>query len=316
MNFDFVEIYKKSYLIRRIEEKIISLYHTDKIKSPVHLSIGQELASVSVCENLIRTDKVVGTYRGHALYLAKGGNPYSMVAELYGKKDGCCGGKGGSMHLADHSVGMTGTSAIVASGISNALGYAFSQVYRGSAGEITAVFFGDGAMEEGVFYECLNFAALKKLPLLFVCENNFYAINSRQENRVCTTNYIDKVKAFGIHGRKVSYSLLELLGEAKIAVDYVRSGKGPYFLEIETYRWMEHVGVRDDSLLGIRDASELNYWIDNDPLINLRNHLSLIQIKEINREIDFYVEHIFELADTAPVPESEDLYSDFIDGGS
>ncbi len=310
MNFDFVDIYRKSYLIRRVEEKIITIYHTDKIKSPVHLSIGQELASVSVCSNLTNADKVVGTYRGHALYLAKGGDPYAMVAELYGKKDGCSGGKGGSMHLADSNVGMTGTSAIVASGISNALGYAFSQFYRGSLGEITVVFFGDGATEEGVFYECLNFAALHRLPILFVCENNFYAINSRQKNRVAKANYVDKAQAFGVPGRKVSYSLQELLSEARNAVDYVRSGKGPFFLEIETYRWMEHVGVRDDTTLGARDTSELKYWIKNDLLISLREKLSQIQIEEINRQVNFYVEHIFELADNAPFPRDEDLYSD------
>src|SRR5262249_31415371 len=152
------------------------VYPTDKIKSPVHLSIGQEAVSVGVCAALEPRDVVFGSYRGHALYLAKGGSLQAMIAELYGKATGCTRGKGGSMHLIAPDHGLMGTSAVVGTPIANAVGYAYALRYRRSDA-IVASFFGDGATEEGVFAESLNFAVLKELPILFVCENNQYAIH-------------------------------------------------------------------------------------------------------------------------------------------
>src|SRR5438445_5328339 len=169
------KLYRSLYRIRRLEEEVARVYATDKIKSPVHLSIGQEAVSVGVCEALRPPDVVFGTYRGHALYLAKGGDMNAMVAELYGKATGCTKGKGGSMHLIDPERGVMGASAVVGTTIANAAGFAYAQKYRRRQG-IVVSFFGDGATEEGVYSESLNFAALKKLPILFVCENNQYAI--------------------------------------------------------------------------------------------------------------------------------------------
>ncbi len=185
----YPHLYRAMYRIRRLEEEVARVYPSDKIKSPVHLSIGQEAVSVGVCEALEPQDIVFGTYRGHALYLAKGGDMRRMVAELYGKATGCTGGKGGSMHLIDSDRGVMGTSAVVGTTIANAVGYAYALRYR-RRNAIVASFFGDGATEEGVFAESLNFAALKKLPILFVCENNQYAIHTHQSRRQSDPGYL------------------------------------------------------------------------------------------------------------------------------
>src|SRR5579885_2366336 len=161
-------LYRSLYRIRRLEEEVARVYPTDRIKSPVHLSIGQEAVSVGVCAALRSDDVVFGTYRGHALYLAKGGDMKAMAAELYGKATGCTRGKGGSMHLISTDVGMMGASAVVGTTIANAIGYAYALQYQGRD-TLVASFFGDGGSEEGVFAESLNFAALKSLPILFVC---------------------------------------------------------------------------------------------------------------------------------------------------
>ncbi len=178
----YESLYRSIYRIRRVEEEIARIYPSDQIKSPVHLSIGQEAVSVAVCEALERRDVVFGTYRGHALYLAKGGDLRRLMAELFGKATGCARGKGGSMHLVHTAAGVMGTSAVVGTTIANAVGFAYALQYR-QEDKIVASFFGDGATEEGVFAESLNFAALKRLPILFVCENNQYAIHTRQQRR-------------------------------------------------------------------------------------------------------------------------------------
>src|SRR3989344_7824434 len=171
MNYKF---YRSLYRIRRVEEEIARVYPTNKIKSPVHLSIGQEAVSVGVCLALDSQDIVFGTYRGHALYLAKGGNLKKMIAELYGRATGCAKGKGGSMHLIDVTAGVMGGSAVVGTTIPQAVGYAYALKIKKSSSVVVS-FFGDGAVEEGVFHESMNFAALKNLPIIFVCENNSYA---------------------------------------------------------------------------------------------------------------------------------------------
>src|SRR5439155_4707591 len=181
------QLYRSLYRIRRVEEEIARVYPTDRIKSPVHLSIGQEAVSVGICSALRADDVVFGTYRGHALYLAKGGDLKQMVAELYGKVTGCARGKGGSMHLVDAAHGVMGASAVVGTTIPHAVGYAYAMKLRGED-RIVVSFFGDGATDEGVFDESLNFAALKRLPILFVCENNSYAIHTHQVRRQAQAN--------------------------------------------------------------------------------------------------------------------------------
>ncbi len=195
-------LYRALYRIRRLEEEVARVYATDKIKSPVHLSIGQEAVSVGICEALQPSDVVFGTYRGHALYLAKGGDLNAMVAELYGKSTGCTKGKGGSMHLIDPEHGVMGTSAVVGTTIANAAGYAYALKHR-RKDTVVVSFFGDGATEEGVFAETLNFAVLKQLPVLFVCENNGYAIHTHQNRRQGRPDICARAEAYGLPAERL-----------------------------------------------------------------------------------------------------------------
>src|SRR5436190_18263413 len=195
-------LYRALLRIRRVEEEVARVYPTDRIKSPVHLSIGQEAVSVGVCDPLRPTDVVFGTYRGHAMYLAKGGDLNAMVAELFGKATGCTKGKGGSMHLIDPEAGVMGTSGVVGTTIANAAGYAYALKVRRSDAAVVS-FFGDGATEEGVFAETLNFAVLKRLPMLFVCENNGYAIHTAQRKRQGLPNICARAEAFGMPAERL-----------------------------------------------------------------------------------------------------------------
>src|SRR5579884_2781326 len=266
-------LYRSLYRIRRLEEAFARVYPTDKIKSPIHLSIGQEAVSVGVCAALRSDDVVFGTYRGHALYLAKGGDMKAMAAELYGKATGCTKGKGGSMHLISTEAGMMGASAVVGTTIANAVGYAYAMQYQ-KRDSIVVSFFGDGGSEEGVFPESLNFAALKRLPVLFVCENNGYAIHSRQQARQANPDLCTWAGSYGLPTAKAdSNDIFGLYETAQQAVEYVRRGRGPYFLECLTYRWKEHVGPGDDFHAGYRSPDELQPWQEKDPLRVLAQQL-------------------------------------------
>ena len=259
-------LYRSMYLIRRVEEEIIRLYPTDKIKSPVHLSIGQEAVSAAVCDQLEKSDVVFGTYRGHALYLAKGGDVPRMMAELYGKVDGCARGKAGSMHLVDPEVNMMGTSAVVATGISNAVGAALALKMQKSTA-IVACFFGEGATDEGAWHESMNFASLRKLPILFVCENNFYAIYSHVRDRMAGPGLRARSKAYGIEAEMIEdHEPMKLHERAGLAVAAVRRGEGPRLLECMTYRWRDHVGPTEDRMHKYRPDQELDAKIEGDNL--------------------------------------------------
>jgi len=305
----YLQSYRTLFLIRKVEERIANIYSTDKVKSPIHLSIGQEAPSVGVCAALNPGDITFGTYRGHALYLAKKGNLRQMIAELYGKKTGCGAGKSGSMHLGDKTVGMMGTSAIVSSSIPNAVGYAFAQSYKKTK-NIVVVFFGDGATEEGVFYESLNFAALKKLPILFVCENNLYAINTPLEKRVPKANYCEKAEALGVSAYKVLNNNIEdIFLRTQGLVQSIRGGGGPSFVEIETYRWREHVGPAEDWHLGYRTKEEGDQWIKADEMVRIGNFLESNIRQKLEAEVLKEIEDAFDFAENSPFPSSEDLYS-------
>lgn len=296
--------------IRRVEEEIARIYPTDKIKSPVHLSIGQEAVAVGVCRALNLQDTVFGTYRSHALYLAKGGDLKRMIAELYGKATGCCKGKGGSMHLADLSAGIMGTSAIVATAIPHAVGYAYALQYQ-KKDALACVFFGDGATEEGAFYESLNFAALKKTPVLFICENNGYAVHSRQQARQAVLNISEKVKPFGIPSRTMEgSSAASVYQAASEAASAIRHGQGPQFIEFLTYRWQEHVGPRQDYTAGYRDIQEAEPWFAKDPLREAALNLSPEVCIKIEGEVKEEIADAFQFAEDSPWPDAEELFAD------
>jgi TPP-dependent pyruvate/acetoin dehydrogenase alpha subunit len=300
-------LYRSLYRIRRVEEKIIEVYPTDKVKSPVHLSIGQESVSVGVCAALAPDDIAFGTYRGHALYLAKGGDMKRMIAELYGKVDGAARGKAGSMHLIDTSVHMMGTSAIVATTIPHAVGYAFALKAR-KAKQIVVCFFGEGAMDEGVCYESLNFAALKKLPILFVCENNHYAIYSHIRDRMPHPDPCERAGVFRIPNERIDHGdTLQIRDAAQRAVAKVRAGEGPHFIECMTYRWRDHVGPEEDRKWKYRPDEELDAWIRRDELERLGQMLELNERRKIEAAADAEIAEAFAHADASAFPGPEEL---------
>ncbi len=307
--------YRSLYRIRRVEEEIARIYPTDKIKSPVHLSIGQEAVAVGVCEALRPDDIVFGTYRGHAMYLAKGGDLNQMIAELYGKVTGCAKGKGGSMHLVDVRHGVMGTSAVVGTTIPNAIGYAYALKYQ-RKNAIVASFFGDGAVDEGVFWESLNFAALKQLPILLVCENNRYAIHSHQLTRQPADDLVERVRAHGVAAERIEGNDVLAIYERTVDVlSGLRSGKiGPYFFECMTYRWREHVGPQDDFHLGYRTRSEAEPWIASDQLQRLADLVPVQERQMIEIAVEDEIGNAFVFAEASPFPDPRELYTDLFKG--
>jgi TPP-dependent pyruvate/acetoin dehydrogenase alpha subunit len=304
-------LYRGVYRIRRAEEEIARLYPSDRIKSPVHLSIGQEAVNVAVCDALRRDDVVFGTYRSHALYLAKGGDLPKMLAELYGKVTGCARGKGGSMHLIDPAAGVMGTSAVVASTIPLAVGYAYARrVQRADA--IVASFFGDGACEEGVFDESLNFAALHRLPILFVCENNRYAIHTHQRVRQPRDDITGRVAAHGIPAERLEDDVVAMHARMVEAVRDVRAGGGPRFFECMVYRWREHVGPGDDFHLGYRTEAEAAAWKERDQCARLASLLPPPVRASIERAVEAELADAIAFAEASPFPDEMDLYADVV----
>ena len=302
-------LFRSLYRIRRVEEEVARIYPSDKIKSPIHLSIGQEAASVGVCEALRPDDRVLGTCRGHALYMAKGGDLKEMVAELYGKVTGCCKGKGGSMHLAHFPSGMMGTSAVVGTTIPVALGVAYSLKLQGN-GNIAAVFFGDGAAEEGVFHETLNFARLRNLPILFVCENNFYSIHSPLLTRQSSLSISDRLPGYDIPAVHIEDGDVHKIVEAsRQLTDDIRGGGGPRFLEICAYRWMEHVGPDEDFDAGYRSKEEAQIWLDRDPVKCMGDELAPSVRAVIEEEVEREIKEAFDFAEESAFPPDSSLYT-------
>jgi TPP-dependent pyruvate/acetoin dehydrogenase alpha subunit len=308
---DLDDIYRSLYRIRRVEERIADVYATDKIKSPVHLSIGQEAVAVGVCAALAKQDTVFGTYRCHAAYLARGGSLRAMIAELYGKSTGCAHGKGGSMHLIDPDVGFMGASAVVGTTIANAVGYAYACRVLGRS-TVVVSFFGDGAVEEGVFHESLNFAALHRLPILFVCENNRYAIHTHQDARQAVPDIRARAASYGVVSIRIDESdTLIIRDAAALAVENIRNGSvRPAFLECMTYRWREHVGPGDDQKLGYRPGDELARWLAADDVTGVGRRLEPGRRLQIDDEVEAEIGDAFAFAEASPEPEPSELFTD------
>jgi TPP-dependent pyruvate/acetoin dehydrogenase alpha subunit len=307
MNTFHARLYRSLYRIRRVEQEVVRIYPSDKIKSPVHLSIGQESVSVGVCEALRPGDVVFGTYRNHALYLAKGGDLKKMMAELYGKATGCAKGKGGSMHLVDIAAGVMGGSAVVGTTIPQAVGYAFALQIRNRP-EVVASFFGDGAMEEGAFHESLNFAALKKLPMIFICENNLYAIHSRLKDRQPVLDLCARAAAYGIPAERIEHGDVLRIHERVTAAR--ASSSGPWFFECMTYRWNEHVGPGEDFQGGYRSREEAKPWIEGDEVAKMARRLDGATRAAIEAEVETEIADAIAFAEASPFPEAAELYTD------
>ncbi len=299
-----LELLSSMTRIRMVEEEIAKRYSEQQMRCPVHLSIGQEGAAVGICAALKITDWAFSGHRNHAHYLAKGGNLEAMLAEIYGKATGCCGGRGGSMHLTDQSAGFIAATPIVGSTVPIAVGAALTAQREGN-GRVVVVFLGDGAMEAGVVHESLNFAALKGLPILFVCENNLYSVYSPLNVRQPATRSISDVAAgHGITTLNADgNNVLEVYTKAYSAVQDLRHGKGPIFIELPTYRWLEHCGPSYDNNIGYRKEEEFQEWKNRDPLWIASHHsaiaLDTTALKAISREI----QEAFESAIDDPFPE-------------
>lgn len=301
-----LEQYYKMMRIRMIEEAIAVKYSEQKMRCPVHLSIGQEAVAVGVSEHLHQNDYVISNHRAHAHYLAKGGNLKAMIAEIYGKASGCCNGRGGSMHLVDLSVGFLGSTPIVGGSLPVAVGASFGAKMKGEE-RVTVVYIGEGATEEGVFMESLNFAALQQLKILFVCENNLYSVYSplhvRQPKNRKRTQIAEAhgFKTWEGDGMDVEQSS-EL---AKQALDYVRGDFGPAFIELSTYRYREHCGPHFDQDLGYRPQEEFDFWLERDPLKVFLKKTKVDESEQASfkKEIEKEIEAAFEYAAKAPFPE-------------
>ncbi len=303
------KLYYEMLRIRRVEEKISELYEQGFIKAPVHLSIGQEAVAVGVMAALQKQDKIVSTHRCHGHYLAKGGDLKKMMAELLGKSGGCCGGKGGTMHLFDDEAGHVISAPLVGASIAFAVGIALASKIKQEK-KISVAFFGDGAVEEGIFWESLNFASVHNLPVIFVCENNLYATHShilkRQPDPWITQRVRPHgVEAFSVNGNNVG----EVLGATQRAVNFARNGQ-PCFIEAHTYRLKEHWGTGEDWHLGYRSKEEGQLWTRACPLKQVKEVFEIGNIAIMEEKIKAEIDEAVAFAMKSSAPSSNELFTD------
>ena len=310
-----LSLYRSLLRMRLVEERIMALYGEQDMRCPTHFSIGQEAVAAGVCAHLRPDDYAISAHRSHAHYLGKGGDLKRMLAELYGKAAGCAAGKGGSMHLIDKNVGFLGCVPIVGSTIPIGVGASLGAAMLGED-RLTAIFFGDGAIETGVFHESMNYAMVRELPILFVCENNLYSVNTPLERRQPVARRItDFAAAYGMRtaqcdGQELD-DVYELSGNLIAAI---RSERKPAFAEFMTYRWMEHCGPLPDLHLGFRPDGEYEHWQQRDPLVLYEEKLRKFAValpsdfKTARGEIESEIDNAVEFARSSPFPAREELH--------
>ena len=297
--------------IRMVEEEIAERYAEQEMRCPVHLSIGQEAPAVGVCAVLQQADWVFSGHRNHAHYLAKGGDLKRMLAEIYGKETGCCGGRGGSMHLTDQQAGFIGATPIVGSTIPIAVGAALTAQLRGED-RVVVIFLGDGAVETGVFHESVNFACVRNLPVIFACEDNGYSVYSPMSVRQPPSRSLSELAAgHGIVTSKVDGNdVVAVMAEAAAAVGRAREEGSPSFIEMTTYRWREHCGPDFDNHIGYRSESEFEQWRDLDPIGALAASAHYdgteSELEGMKTAITEEIEEAFEFAKESPFPPASD----------
>lgn len=304
-----IECLKKLIEIRRFEEKSIQLYQRAKIWGYLHPYVGEEAVAVGACMAINKEDYMVSTHRGHGHCIAKGGDLGRMMAELFGKSTGYCKGRGGSMHIADTDLGILGANGIVGGGVPISVGAGFSCKME-EKGRITICFFGDGAANNGVFHESINMAAIYKLPVIYICENNVYAISMCVEDSTACKNIGDRSCAYDIPGYVIDGSdTTKVYDTVKKAVDYARSGKGPSLIEAKTYRFYGH---HPNDPAEYRKKEEVDYYKkEKDPIIIMKNKLlkeKIIKnedIDEMEKEIENRIDDAVKFAEESPEPELE-----------
>jgi len=302
------KLYAEMLRLRMIEERIADIYHyANEIKTPTHLYTGQEAVAVGVANAMAEGDVVAASHRSHGMYIAKGGDLKAMMAELFGKEAGCSKGWGGSMHLVDVSKGVMGSSSILGGTIPHAAGCALAFNIKDEPRVAISVF-GDAAIEEGVFHESLNLASLKKLPVIFVCENNLYSTSTSLKDRQPSVEIFKRAESYGMQGIRVDGNDVIKVYEAALkAIADAREGKGPTLIEAMTYRWREHVGPNYDYDLGYRTKVELDEWMAKCPI---KKYVDVMSKEENELLIAKYVKEIdeaIEFARQSPFPREESI---------
>jgi acetoin:2,6-dichlorophenolindophenol oxidoreductase subunit alpha len=310
-----VQMLRTMILIREFDERAIQLRVAGKIYGAVHPYVGQEAVAVGVCSTLTRKDRVTSTHRGHGHCIAKGADIRRMMAELFGRVDGYCKGKGGSMHIADFSVGMLGANGIVGGGLPIACGAALAAQLEGK-GDVTVCFFGDGAVAEGEFHEALNIASIWKLPIVFVCENNQYAANNAVAVQHPHVDIVAHAAAYGLPGVIVDGNdVLEVHATTAEAVARSRRGDGPSLLECKTYRWRFHA-MRATPPPDTRPQEEVASWKARDPIGRFEQHLqevgvlSAAEITAMRQGVHADLDEAVAFAEQSPFPHPKDLLVD------
>jgi len=308
-----LKLYKEMLRIRRFEEKVQELFAAGELPGFVHLYIGQEACAVGVCAHLTSDDYITSTHRGHGHCIAKGGDLLKMMAELYAKKTGYNKGKGGSMHIASTEIGILGANGIIAAGMPIATGAALSAKYQKN-GRVSIAFFGDGASNQGTFHESINLASVLKVPVVFVCENNQFAVGTRINETMNIKDVAIRAKAYGIPGRIVDgQNVIEVYRVAGELINDARKGKGPALLELKTWRFRAHFEGEPASY---RSKEEEAKWLKKDPLIIASKELEKKdpsigkRIDEIEKEVVEVVDKAVEFARKSPDPAPEDALSD------
>lgn len=302
------QLYWQMKRIRLIEETMADLYADQEMRCPVHLCIGQEAISAGIAAVVRRQDLMLSNHRAHGHYLAKGGDPVKLFAEIYGRADGCAGGRGGSMHLVDLSVNFLGSTPIVASIIPVATGVAFGEKLQ-KRKTVTAVFLGEAAVEEGAFHESVNFAVLKKLPILYVCENNLYSVYTPLKERQPSRSIARLASGHGLTTFIADGNDVVAVYETVMrAFFYIRAGRGPVLIELPTYRWREHCGPNFDNHIGYRTETEFNKWKRKDPLVRFQKLLKqqkllpAADLQKIDRELETEITRVVKEAKKSPLP--------------
>lgn len=306
-------LYRTMVRIRLFEQKALELFLAGELPGFLHSCLGQEAVAAGVCAALREDDYITSTHRGHGHVLAKGLAMDRMMAELYGKTTGYCKGKGGSMHIADFSCGVLGANGIVAAGLPIATGAALSAQMRRS-GQVVAAFFGDGATSQGAFHEAVNLAAVWKLPVVYVCENNHYAVSTPLERQMRIASVSERAAAYGIPGITVDGNdVVAVYQAAGDLIERARRGEGPALLECRTYRWLGHY-VGDPATY--RPPEELAWWKSRDPLLIFERRLlqeadfSEQELAMVRREASDELEAAVDFARRSPAPRPEDALED------
>lgn len=300
-----LQLYKTMVRIRRFEEKLYELFLSRPMPGSMHQYNGQEAVAAGVCAHLSHDDYVSSTHRGHGHCIAKGAPINAVMAEMFAKETGCCRGMGGSMHIADFSVGMLGANGIVAGGIPMAVGAGWSCQHKKNK-KVSVAFFGDGAANEGAFHEAMNLAAIWRLPVIFVCENNVYGFSTHYRRTMLLENIADRAVAYGIPGQVAdgmdAWTVYETAGEA---IQRARMGDGPTLLEYKTYRFMGHSRFEP---AGYRDKEEVVQWKEKDPITGFRKRLLETfddmepPLTEIEQAADREIEEAVRFAENSPDP--------------